>query len=81
MGSSATPERPTNPTHFGGAGLYEPQDRRDDRDDASVNAVTAQRSAGAFWEFARRNHVPAVLAVGGFVWLLVSLVRRSTQRW
>jgi hypothetical protein len=33
------------------------------------------------WEFAKRNHVPALLAVGGIVWLIGALVRRSTERW
>ncbi|HET9448204.1 MAG TPA: hypothetical protein VFO35_18195 [Steroidobacteraceae bacterium] len=85
IGSSATAERPTNPTHFGGDGLYEAQSEssgRPDGEDASANAPRSQqRSADAFWEFARRRHVPAVLAVGGLVWLLVALVRRSTERW
>jgi hypothetical protein len=27
---------------------------------------------GSVWDFARRNHVPALLAVGGIVWLLTA---------
>jgi hypothetical protein len=85
IGSSATAERPKNPTHFGGDGLYESAAESPDRSDggpgASLRALSERRAADGFWDFAKRNHVPAVLAVGGFVWLLVALVRRSTERW
>jgi hypothetical protein len=77
LGSTVPPERPVNPTHFGGDGLYEA-----DAQDAGAGSsqMSSQRSQSALWDFARRNHVPTVLAVGGFVWLLASLVRRSTGR-
>ena len=35
---------------------------------------------GSVWDFAKRNHVPTLLAVGGIVWLLTALVRRATAR-
>jgi hypothetical protein len=88
MGSSVPPEQPVNPTHFGGEGLYESEagtsgtagtSAPDNGADPSVKSP--QDSQSPLWDFAKRNHVPAVLAVGGVVWLLVSLVRRSTERW
>jgi hypothetical protein len=66
IAATVPPERPVNPTHFGGDGLYDP------------SMKTAQGAQSSFWELAKRSHMPAVLAVGGIVWLLVSLVRRST---
>jgi hypothetical protein len=80
LNSPATPDRPTNPTHFGGDGLYGPDAERSDTS-APHRELRELRSADAFWGFAKRNHVPALLAVGGLVWLLVALVRRSTERW
>jgi hypothetical protein len=93
IGSTVPPEHPVNPTHFGGDGLYEPAADKPDIPgtgaDASSNPDTGAadpssntpRSAqSSFWEFAKRNHVPAVLAVGGIVWLLASVVRRATER-
>ena len=82
IGSTAPPEQPVNPTHLGGEGLYESEagtSKTPYPADPSLKAP--QDSQGSFWDFARRNHVPAVLAVGGFVWLLVALARRSTERW
>jgi hypothetical protein len=104
IGSTVPPERPTNPTHFGGEGLYEPgADSPDSLDtmhtiagaDASskeplsehLDSETNETLEGVkdsqrpVWEFARRNHVPTLLAIGGIAWLLVVLVRRSTERW
>jgi hypothetical protein len=88
IGSAVPPERPANPTHFGGDGLYEPEAETsksvNSAEDASLKTKSQEREQGSessFWELARRNHVPALLAIGGVVWLLVSLVRRSTERW
>lgn len=72
IGSTVPPEGPTNPTHFGGNGLYEP------------NAATPNAGEGSqspVWNLAKRYHVPTLLTVGGIVWLLTALVRRSTERW
>jgi hypothetical protein len=77
--STVPPERPTNPTHFGGDGLYESATAASE----SAQEGSVERGQGSqrpAWEFARRNHIPALLAVGGIVWLLAALVRRSTQR-
>lgn len=40
-----------------------------------------QGSESSLWQLAKRTHVPTLLAIGGIVWLLASLVRRSTERW
>jgi hypothetical protein len=86
---SPPPERPKNPTHFGGEGLYEAKG-----DDASLKVPLGEHvdnatkeslegeqlpKSGSVWEFARRNHVPALLAAGGIVWLIATLVRKSTR--
>jgi hypothetical protein len=42
---------------------------------------SAKGSQSPVWEVARRSHVPTLLAIGGIAWLLVVLVRRSTERW
>jgi hypothetical protein len=94
---SVPPERPRDPTHFGGEGLYEPladTDKSADRgDDSSLkvalgeqldapmtDALGAARSRkDSMWDFARRKHVPALLAAGGVVWLLGVLIRRATR--
>jgi len=68
--NSRNTARPHNPTHFGGEGLYEMPDDR-------VSPGATQRATAAF-DFVKRNPLP-LLAVGGLVWLLVKLVRRSTQ--
>ena len=95
FGSAVPPERPKNPTHFGADGLYEKADAPESGEDASLRVPLAehlggetkeslegeQGSQGSTWELAKRYHVPAVLAVGGVVWLLTALVRRSTERW
>jgi len=97
IGSSVPPERPKNPTHFGGEGLYDADTQRSDGSamagDASlrvplgeqVDSATKDSLQGAqgtsgrsVWEFAKRNHVPALLAAGGIVWLIVTLLRRSS---
>lgn len=59
-----------NPTHFGGEGLYE----------TPGNPVSpgAARRASRTVDFVKRNPEP-LLAIGGLAWLLVKLVRRSTQ--
>ena len=82
IGSTIPPEHPVNPTHFGGDGLYVPaaDTSGSPGTGADPSSNTAQNAQSSFWQFAKRNHVPAVLAVGGFVWLLASLVRRSTGR-
>jgi hypothetical protein len=94
---SAPPERPRDPTHFGGEGLYEPladTDKSVDRvadsslkvplgeqlEDPMKDALGAARSTkDSLWDFARRKHVPALLAAGVVVWLLGVLIRRSTR--
>jgi hypothetical protein len=78
IGSAVPPERPKDPTHFGGEGLYETKESPAGETDAQAGEPGAQ---GSVWEFAKRNHVPALLAVGGIVWLIGALVRRSTERW
>jgi hypothetical protein len=93
IGSTVPPERPTNPTHFGGDGLYEPKPDTSDiadtafkvplsehLDGATMGSLEGEQHAeGSLWDFAKRNHVPALVAIGGIVWLLASLVRRSTE--
>jgi hypothetical protein len=93
---SVPPERPREPTHFGGAGLYEPladtqktADRADDPslkvplgdqvDGRTKDALQERSPKDSIWEFARRKHVPALLAAGGVVWLLGVLIRRATR--
>jgi hypothetical protein len=78
--SAVPPERPKDPTHFGGEGLYESQPEPPET--PASEADSSEQGAGdSVWEFARRYHVPTVLAVGGIVLLIASLVRRSTERW
>jgi hypothetical protein len=95
FGSTVPPERPTNPTHFGGEGLYESKpdsaEAWDDGNGSSVNAsrdehvntATEKSLAGgqtgehSLWDFARRNHLVTLAAVGGIVWMLRLLIRRS----
>jgi hypothetical protein len=93
FGSAVPPERPRDPTHFGGEGLYDnenegslkvPLDEQlDSATKQSLGGETDERSgrsqSDAVWDFARRNHVPAVLAVGGVAVLLGMLIRRSTR--
>jgi hypothetical protein len=82
------PERPHNPTHFGGEGLYESSgveeesslkvqlgDQLDEITRRSLQAT--QRSAGSMLDVVRSNPIPVLLAVGGLVWLLASRNRRS----
>jgi hypothetical protein len=95
IGSNVPPERPTNPTHFGGDGLYDSAAQTADTsadaslkvplsehlDRATIGSLEVeQRSQGSMWASAKRNHVPALLAVGGLLWLLTTLVRRSMGR-
>ena len=91
--STVLPERPTDPTHFGGNDLCEPKPGSTGVAEAAANppkepveGVTkgslqrAQHGEGSLWNFAKRNHLPTLIAVGGIIWLLASLVRRSTER-
>jgi len=82
IGSPVPPEPQVNPTHFGGDGLYEPGAGTSDSPDtgAGPSSKVPRGSQSSFWEFAKRKHVPTVLAIGGVVWLLASLIRRSTER-
>jgi hypothetical protein len=95
MGSAVPPERPKDPTHFGGEGLYESKAETAEGGQESslkvplgehVQSATReslagdQSAQGSVWEFAKRNHVPTLLAVGGIAWLIGALVRRSTGR-
>jgi hypothetical protein len=95
FGSTVPPERPTNPTHFGGEGLYESKpDTAETLDDGNgssenalpdehVNSATQEPVPGgligerSFWDFAKRNHLVTLVAVGGIVWMLRLLLRRS----
>lgn len=94
--SAVPPERPENPTRFGADSLYESTpDAPETGEDASLkvpltehlDSETKQSLEGkqgpqsSIWDFAKRKHVPILLAVGGIVWLLTALVRRSTERW
>lgn len=67
----------SEPTHFGGDGLY---DTTEEKSTPGVPAVLEQDPQRSVWEFARRNHVPALLAIGGLAVLLTALVRRSMGR-
>ena len=94
LGSTVPPERPTNPTHFGGEGLYDSKpDPAAEANDASLKVplgeqmddaareslVSEQTDPRSLWDFARRNHLLTLLAVGGLVWLLRRLLGRSTK--
>jgi hypothetical protein len=68
--SNVPPERPANPTHFGGAGLYDP-------DDSLHTAAASGSDEGQ--QDSRRSLMPALLAIGGLAWLLTILIRRATQ--
>jgi hypothetical protein len=98
FGSTVPPERPANPTHFGGEGLYESKpDTAETWDDGNgsaenaspdehVNSAAQESRAGgpigerSFWDFAKRNHLVTFVAVGGIVWMLRVLLRRSMGR-
>jgi len=73
LDSSIPPERPKDPTHFGGEGLYATQT------DTSPAPSDERGSTASAWDFARRNHVPALIAVGGIALLLTALIRRATR--
>lgn len=47
--------------------------------DEPTQAALQQSTRDSIWDFARRKHVPALLAAGGVVWLLGVLIRRSTR--
>ena len=65
--------RPHNPTHFGGDGLYDQS-----RVAAGGRSSRAERPAASTFDFVKRNPLP-LLAVGGLAWLLITLIRKSTQ--
>jgi hypothetical protein len=69
FGSTVPPERPTNPTHFGGEGLYESATQ-----EPLAGGQVGERSV---WDFAKRNHLVTLAAVGGLVWMIRLLLRRS----
>jgi len=81
-------ERPRNPTHFGGEGLYESQGEDDASsmrvslgdhlDSATRGELLAERADSAL-DFARRNWLPLLIAVGGIGLLVGALTRRSTR--
>jgi hypothetical protein len=85
--TSIPPERPKNPTHFGGEGLYEsagsgaapPFDAPpSDPSDLSHRADRAgKRPTSALLAAVRRNTVPLVIALGGLIWLVASQRRRK----
>jgi hypothetical protein len=78
-------ERPRNPTHFGGEGLYEsPSDDASslrvslgDRLDSSTRRELLAERSDAALDFARRNWVPLLIAAGGIGLLIGALARRS----
>ena len=83
------PDRPHNPTHFGGEGLYESTGMEQEsslkvRLGDHLDSVTrgslqmAQRSSTSTLDFIRSNPIPVLLAVGGLAWLLASRRRRSS---
>jgi hypothetical protein len=81
-------ERPRNPTHFGGDGLYDAPYTEEanplklslsDHLDASTRSLLSEHSASSTLSVARRNRLPMLFALGGIVWLLVSLTRRSVR--
>jgi hypothetical protein len=96
IGSSVPPERPANPTHFGGTGLYEgAADKAGNGEDAESLKVplsdhlsstaqespeSGQGSQAAPQDTIKRYNVLTWIAVGGIVCLLTALVRRSTSR-
>ena len=82
------PDRPDNPTHFGGEGLYESTGMEQEsslkvRLGDHLDSVTrgslqmAQRSSTSTLDFIRSNPIPVLLAVGGLAWLLASRRSRS----
>jgi hypothetical protein len=49
-------------------------------ENATARSIAGEQDApGSLWSFAKRNHVPALLAIGGIAWLLTSLIRRATR--
>jgi hypothetical protein len=84
IGSSVPPERPANPTHFGGTGLYEESLKVPLSDHLSSTAQESQESEqgsqAAPQDAIKRYNVLAWIAVGGIVCLLTALIRRSTSR-
>ena len=83
-------ERPQNPTHFGGEGLYDESavqeaeplkaplgEQIDQATRQSIQAVN--RTGQTLWNTVRRNPIPVALALGGLAYLFVSMARRSTR--
>jgi hypothetical protein len=94
--SAVAPEHPQNPTRLRADGLHESKpDAAETGEDASLKLPLSEHldsetkeslegehgSRSSLWDFAKRNHVPTLLALGGIAWLLAALVRRSTERW
>jgi hypothetical protein len=82
------PDRPHDPTHFGGEGSYESTGMEQEsslkvRLSDHLDRVTrgsmqmAQRSSTSTLDFIRSNPIPMLLAVAGLVWLLASRRSRS----
>ena len=83
------PDRPHDPTHFGGEGLYESTGMEQESSlkvqlGDHLDSITresmqmAPRSSTSTLDFIRSNPIPVLLAVGGLVWLLASRRRHST---
>jgi hypothetical protein len=79
-------ERPRNPTHFGGEGLYEAQSDDDassmrvslgDHLDSSTRQELLAERADSALAFARRNWVPVLIAAGAIGLLVGAFTRRS----
>jgi hypothetical protein len=70
--TSIPPDRPRNPTHFGGDGLY---------DKSGVEEATRlEHSMSSLLGKVRRNPLPIALALVGLAWMMVSTARRADRR-
>ena len=82
-------ERPRNPTHFGGEGLYESPGGDeassmrvrlgDHLDGTTRRELLSEHPGDAALDFARRNRLPLLVAAGGIAALLFALTRRSLR--
>lgn len=83
-------ERPHNPTHFGGEGLYEESSVAeagplkaplgDQLDSATRQALESGETTSSPQSFMQRYRIPTLLVMGAVAGLLVMLARRSQER-